>query len=134
MLDVWWVVRGELVPDLSGDVVEHDLPAGKFQRASVANERLIRYVAEHDRPSGVGMDEMMREFGMSVFSQGPVAIAMKDAVRFGYVVLVSPRVEQARWRITAAGIAVLGMDAPIEAPDPDADDLKKWARGAFGIL
>lgn len=120
-----------MVPDLSRDTVEHKdvpVPGGgiTYSRPSEANPQWLYYVAENDRPAGVGMDELLREFGLSVMASGRIAIAMKDAVKFEMAELVSPRGDPYRWRVTDRGLARLGLQARVEAPAPDPAELRVY--------
>lgn len=128
-------LEGLVVPDLPSETIEHpgvETLAGTYERPSRANARFLYYVAEHDRDGGVGMDELMREFGLGMMAQGAVALAMKDSVKLGYVVLVSPRGDPYRWRATERGLKVLGVAEVSVSPEPDRGELAQWARDAHG--
>lgn len=87
--------------------IEHHIGAGSFARPTIANRETLQYVLEHDREDGVAMAEIIDHFNMSVFQQGHLALAMKDAVKLGYAERVSPPGAQYRWRVTAKGREVL---------------------------
>lgn len=123
-----------VVPDLTVDVIRRVDNADKeFERPSTAHAEWLYYLAENDREQGVGMDEIMRRFGMSVMAQGRVALSMQDAVQSGLADQVAPRGDQFRWRITEEGLQRLGLERVTVTPPPDPEQLAQFMRDLHGV-
>lgn len=106
------IVRSTPLP---GEITGVDVATGaSYTRPTIANRESLLYVLEHDQPDGVGMDEVMAHFNMSVFQQGHLALAMKDAVKLGYAEQVAAHGEQYRWRVTDRGRRVLTGGEEVE--------------------
>lgn len=116
----------QVVSDLAVPLIREREDGTTYTRPSVANASWLIYIAENDRDGGVGMDEIMREFGLNVMAQGRVAIAMKDSVEMGMAEQVAPRGDQYRWRITEKGLEAVGLERVMVTPPPDPDELKLW--------
>lgn len=124
-------LEGAVVPDLGGEMLPREADGETYERESVANAHTLYFIAEHDRPEGVSMQEVAREFGLSAFQLGGLAISMKDAVELGYAEIVSPRGDQYAWRVTDKGLVKLGLQARVEAPPVPAAVLSADAREMY---
>lgn len=123
-------LTGTVVPDLGKDEIV--IPDLEVRRASIANAEVLYFIAEHDRPEGVPMQEVMMHFHMGAMQQGHLALSMKDAVQSGYAEQVAPRGDPYAWRVTDRGLAELGLAERTEAPPVDPEVLRADAIAMHG--